>query len=176
MTSYTPARRQMITGAVAALFTVTIPSLNAAGDDITHDEEAIHQEPLFKANRKRVYEALTETRPFSKLVELSGAMQSMPAGSKAAEISGSVGGPFTIFGGHIVGRQLELVPGERIVQAWRVVDWRAGVYSIVRFELTSSGQDTKLIFDHTGFPRGAAAHLASGWEEHYWTPLRKYLV
>ena len=64
-----------------------------------------------------------------------------------------VGGTFTLFGGHIVGRHLELVPNERIVQAWRVVDWEPGWYSIARFELVEQGSGTKIVFDHLGFPR-----------------------
>jgi len=75
-----------------------------------------------------------------------------------------------------VGRQLELVPNQRIVQAWRVVDWKPGDYSIARFELTEQGSQTKVNFEHKGFPAGTAEHLASGWEEHYWEPLRKFLA
>jgi activator of HSP90 ATPase len=68
------------------------------------------------------------------------------------------------------------VPHERIVQAWREKDWPAGVYSIVRFELNQQGSETRLVFDHTGFPQGAAFHLAPGWWSHYWEPLQKYLA
>jgi activator of HSP90 ATPase len=160
----------------AGLGAIATPDLAAVENAISHAEESIHQEPVFRASRKRIYEALTDMRQFAKIVELSGAMQGTPPGTKAAEISAVAGGTFTIFGGHIVGRQVELVPNQRIVQAWRVVDWKPGVYSIARFELVEQGSDTKVAFDHTGFPQGAAEHLASGWEEHYWTPLRKFLT
>ena len=93
-----------------------------------------------------------------------------------AEISRDVGGAFTCFGGHIVGRHVELVPNERIVQAWRVVTWDPGVYSIAKFELKEQGSKTRLMFDHTGFPHGKAEHLADGWKQNYWEPLRKYLA
>jgi hypothetical protein len=39
-----------------------------------------------------------------------------------------------MFGGDISGRNVELVPGRRAVQAWRSNAWPEGVYSIVRFE------------------------------------------
>jgi len=42
----------------------------------------------------------------------------------------------SLFGGHIVGRHVELAPNERVVQAWRVADWPPGVYSIAKFELS----------------------------------------
>jgi activator of HSP90 ATPase len=76
----------------------------------------------------------------------------------------------------ILGRHIELVPNERLVQAWREKSWAPGVYSVVRFQLIDQGSSTKLVFDHTGFPQGAAGHLAPGWWSHYWEPLQKYLA
>ena len=75
---------------------------------------------------------------------------------KPAEISREVGGAFTLFGGYITGRHIELVPNERIVQAWRAGGWDPGIYSIARFELVEQGSGTKIVFDHTGFPKGEA--------------------
>ena len=100
----------------------------------------------------------------------------MRTGSAPTQISQDLGGTFSLFGGHIIGRHLELVPNQRIVQGWRVVTWDPGVYSIARFELNPQGSGTKLVFDHTGFPVGLAKHLADGWKEHYWEPMQKYLT
>lgn len=149
----------------------------SGNDEISRTAEAIHQEVVFKASRSRIYEALTDTTQFDKVSRLSAAMQSgMASGSKATEISREPGGAFTLFGGHIVGRHIELVPNERIVQAWRVVDWDPGVYSIAKFELTAQGSGTKLVFDHSAFPPGRGQHLADGWRMNYWEPLEKYLA
>jgi uncharacterized protein YndB with AHSA1/START domain len=142
----------------------------AEGDEISHKAESIHQEALFKASRKRVYEALTDAEQFTKVVRLS----KVPGGP-AAVISKEAGGAFSAFGGYITGRHIELVPNERIVQAWRAGSWEAGKYSIARFELKEQGEQTKLVFDHTGFPDGDAEHLLEGWNTNYWEPLRKYL-
>ena len=79
------------------------------------------------------------------------------------------------FGGIILGRHVELVPNRRIVQAWREVNWDPGVYSVAKFELLEQGTGSKIVFDHTGFPRGNAEHLAAGWKTHYWEPLAKFL-
>ena len=147
-------------------------------DEITHSCETIHQTVVFKANRKRVYEALTNEKEFDKVVKLSAAMRTagMSLGNKPTQIAREVGGTFTLFGGHILGRHVELVPGERIVQAWRVATWEAGVFSIARFQLSEDGGNTKLVFDHTGFPNGQGEHLASGWKGNYWEPLAKVLA
>ena len=144
---------------------------SAGAQEISHAAESIHQEVIFLASRKRVYEALTDPKQFTKVTTFSPVMKAAPA-----EISREVGGSFSCFGGHIVGRQVELVPDERIVQAWRVVTWDPGVYSIAKFELKEQGSQTRLVLDHTGFPVGKAEHLAAGWKENYWEPMRKYLA
>jgi len=155
-------------GAADSTFSSSTPEDDRNG--ISNTCERIHQEVVFKAERKRIYEALTDEKKFSQLTD------SIMKGASAAEISHEVGGAFSIFGGVIVGRHIELVPHERIVQAWREKDWPVGVYSIVRFQLDEQGSGTRLIFDHTGFPQGASVHLAPGWWSHYWEPLQKYLA
>ena len=124
----------------------------------------IHQEVVFKASAKRVYEALTDAKQFSAV-----------SGGAPAEISREAGGPFSCFGGHVLGRNLELVPNQRLVQAWRAKDWSEGTYSVVRFELREQGGQTTLVFDHAGFPAEAKPHLEGGWHKMYWEPLRQYL-
>jgi uncharacterized protein YndB with AHSA1/START domain len=145
-------------------------------DGISHSAEAIHQEVSFSATPARVYDALTDARQFSKVAQLSAAMQTMSIPNKAAEVSREAGGAFSAFGGYITGRQIELIPGQRIVQAWRTGGWNPGVYSIARFELNARGSGTKVVFDHTGFPEGQAEHLAAGWKGNYWEPLAKFLA
>ncbi len=175
-----PTRRQAIVGVAAAFGGLVVGSTRAwAGTEeaILHTAESIHQETVFKASRKRVYEALTDAKQFGKVVQLSAAMKGgMPPGAGPAEISREAGGAFTLFGGHITGRQIELVPNERIVQAWRAGGWDPGHYSIAKFELVEQGSGTKIVFDHTGFPVGQAEHLAEGWRGNYWEPLEKFLA
>ena len=172
------ARRRAIINVAIAFGGLALSSASASArgdDEISHAAESIHQEPVFKASRKRVYEALTDSKQFDKIIQFSGVMQSMPASNKPTEISREVGGAFAIFGGYITGRHVELLPNERIVQAWRVGSWPPGVYSIAKFDLVEQGSATKIVFDHTGFPKGLGEHLASGWKAHYWEPLEKLL-
>ncbi|MGH9773738.1 MAG: SRPBCC domain-containing protein [Candidatus Acidiferrales bacterium] len=150
----------------------------SGSEEVSHTAEAIHQEVLLKASPKRVYEALTDASHFDKVVQLSAAMKSgMIKGGPPTELSPEVGSAFTLFGGFIVGIQVELVPNQRIVEAWRAApDWNPGVYSIARFELTEQDSGTKLVLDHTGFPEGDGQTLAQGWKENYWEPLAKSLA
>lgn len=175
-----PTRRQAIAGVAVAISGLALGSSKAwaeANEEISHTCAAIHQEVVFKASRKRVYEALTETKQFDKVVMMSAAMKGgMPPGAAPTEIGREAGGAFALFGGYVTGRHIELVPNERIVQAWRPMSWKAGIYSIVKFELVEQGTGTRLVLDHTGFPDGTAEHLAGGWKENYWEPLEKYLT
>jgi uncharacterized protein YndB with AHSA1/START domain len=174
-----PTRRQMIAGITVAIGGVALGSTKLwaeGGEEISHTAEAIHQEPVFKASRKRVYEALTDAKQFDKVVQLSAAMKSgMAPGGKPTEISPGAGGAFSLFGGYVTGRHIELVPNERIVQAWRAGGWDPGEYSIAKFQFVEQGAGTKIVFDHTGFPKGKAEHLAEGWKINYWEPLEKFL-
>jgi activator of HSP90 ATPase len=129
---------------------------------ISRTAEAIHQEVDFRAGPALLYRALLDGKQFSALT-----------GGLTAEIAPEPGGAFALFGGQITGRVVELVSGERIVQAWRAESWDAGAWSIARFELGPRGSGTRLVLDHTGFPRGQAEHLLAGWRSHYWTALAK---
>jgi activator of HSP90 ATPase len=122
----------------------------------------IHQEIDFNTSPQLLYEALLDANQFTAF------------SGRPAEINREVGGAFSLFGGHIIGRNVELLPNHRIVQAWRVVTWPEGVYSIAKFELKPHGSGTRLVFDHIGFPEGLHDHLAEGWESNYWMLLKKY--
>jgi activator of HSP90 ATPase len=174
-----PTRRQAIVGVAMVCGGLALSSRKAwaeAEEEISHAAESIHQEPVFKASRRRVYEALTDARQFDKVIQMSGAVKSgMAKAPNPPEISREAGGAFSLFGGYVTGRHIELVPNERIVQAWRAGSWDPGIYSIARFELVEQGSGTKIVFDHTGFPKGDGEHLAAGWKMNYWEPLEKFL-
>lgn len=177
--TYTTTRRQILFAATAVLGSVPFaPSFvsTAADDELLHNADSIHQEPVFNASPARIYEALINAAQFDKVTKLSAAMQSgaIPA-DKPAQINPVAGAAFSLFGGYITGRNIELVPAKRIVQAWRPADWAPGVYSIVKFELVAQNSGTKIIFDHTGFPPGTGQHLAEGWHDNYWNPLVLFL-
>ena len=129
---------------------------------------AIHQEVSFTVAPERVYELLTNSSQFAAATE------------RPAEI-GTDGGTFSIFGGYIEGRQIELVPGQRVVQAWRGSDWAPGIYSLVRFTLTPEGKGTRLVLDHDAYPEGNSPmyptwheHLSANWPVFYFQPFAKY--
>jgi activator of HSP90 ATPase len=134
----------------------------STGSDATRT--SLHQEIDLQASPQRIYEILLDSKLFAAF------------SGEAAEIGREEGSSISMFGGVIVGRNIELVPGQRIVQAWRPKYWSPGAYSVVRFKLKAQDSHTKLILDHTGFPQGDFASLDSGWHEKYWDPLQKFLA
>lgn len=124
----------------------------------------IHQEVSINASPTAVYDVLTSSDKFARMT-----------GGRKADISTEVGGAASMFGGDIRAMNVELIPGKRVVQAWRSYRWPEGVYSIVRFELAPDGEGTKLIFDQAGYPDEAHEMLAGGWEKMYWQPMNAML-
>ena len=125
---------------------------------------SIHQEVKIEASPAAVYRVLTTSDDFAKMT-----------GGRAAEVAKDVGGRVSLFGGDIEALNVELTPERRVVQAWRSKAWPAGVYSIVRFELTPAGKGTKLAFDQAGHPAEAQAMLEGGWSKMYWEPMKAML-
>lgn len=79
---------------IAILGLNALPIVSAQSDkSIT-----IHQEIEFNATPQQLYDALLDSKQFS---EFSG---------RAAEINREVGGAFSLFKGHIVGRNVETRP------------------------------------------------------------------
>jgi activator of HSP90 ATPase len=165
-------RRQFSKSATAlAVFgAFTPPSRIVQAGEVSHSAESIRQVITLNTTSERVYRVLTDPKEFTGLMRFS----SVPA-APPAEIASNVGGAFALFAGHILGRHLEMVPGVRLVQAWRVADWPPGDFSIARFELKGQGTTTTVVLDHTGFPAGLGQHLADGWHANYWEPMKKYL-
>jgi activator of HSP90 ATPase len=168
-------RRQLISGTAVALGLLGLgarawgsgqqpTTKGVPGASTNQTRTSLHQEVRFKASAQFIFEALLSSKQFA---EFSGA---------PAQIDPKAGGAFSLFGGMIVGRNVELVPSQRIVQAWRPAHWNPGVYSLVRFALQPSGSGTLVVLDHTGFPEGDFDSLSSGWKLHYWDGLEKSLA
>lgn len=124
----------------------------------------IHQEVTIHGAPDVVFDVLMSSEKFAEMT-----------GGRAAEISREMGGEVSLFDGAISGRNVELMPGKRIVQAWRSNDWPEGVYSIVRFELGGEGDRTRLVFDQAGHPDEATEMLSGGWHQMYWEPMNAML-
>jgi activator of HSP90 ATPase len=169
----TPTRRQV--GACIAMVFCSLASGGSAfaqqapqtmeekpANPANRTRTSLHEEIDLKSDPQHIYEVLLNAKQFKAFT------------GAPAEIDPKPGGAFSMFGGQIVGRNVELVPNQRIVQAWRPTHWDPGVYSIVEFELKPRTSGTLVVLDHKGFPEGDFDHLEWGWHTHYWDPLTKY--
>jgi len=132
-------------------------------------EMAIHQEALIAARPEQVFELLTSGRLFSA------------ATGQPADITDREGDSFSIFGGRVEGRQIELVPGHRVVQAWRFgaahpSAWEPGVYSTVRFTFEPASDGTRLVIDHSGIPAEWIEHISMGYPTFYQDPIATFFA
>jgi activator of HSP90 ATPase len=171
--AFTQTRRQAVAGIAVGLVACARvvaetqqPSMNQVPSTTPNSKRtSLHQEVDFKATPQRIYQALLSSKDFAAFT------------GAPAEIDPKPGGAFSLFGGMVVGRNVELVPNQRIVQAWRVVaDFPDGVYTIVKFELKPRDSQTSVILDQTGFAEGDFDHLSAGWHSHYWEPLKVFLA
>ena len=116
----------------------------------------------FVASPARVFDAYLDSRRQSRITGLPARMSRRP------------GARFESGGGYIHGVNVEILPGRRIVQAWRGDDWPEGAYSILRLEFRKQGTGTRLLVDHRGIPESATRGVARGWHEHFWRPMQRH--
>lgn len=85
------------------------------------------------------------------------------------------GAPFTAWDGYISGTNLELRPGERIVQAWRTTEFPEGAPdSRVEITLTATATGTQLRLAHSEIPEGQADNYKQGWKDYYFAPMKEH--
>ena len=89
-------------------------------------------------------------------------------------ISPIEGAQFSAWDGYIHGRNLELVPGRRIVQSWRTTDFKVDEPdSHIEITLEPVGDQTKLTLRHSNLPAHGNKY-EKGWFEAYFIPMEKY--
>jgi len=86
-----------------------------------------------------------------------------------------VNGKHTAWNGYISGKNLELVTGKKIVQTWRTTEFAADDEdSILDLSFETKGKSTIIHLYHHNIPKGQAKAYKSGWEKHYFAPMKKY--
>ena len=91
-----------------------------------------------------------------------------------ARVSAKVGGRFSAWDGYISGKNLRLVLGRRIIQAWRTTEFAVSDPDSqidIQFEKVASG--TKITLHHIGIPPHQSDYQ-SGWIECYFSPMKAY--
>ena len=126
--------------------------------------KTIKQKVRFNAAPRAVYDLLADSR---KRTEVTG---------RKAAISRHVGGVFSTDNGRVTGVNVDLVPGKRLVQAWRHHDFPDGIYSMAAITLapTASG-GTELVLTHRGVPKHLIPETEDYWRQCYWARMKERL-
>lgn len=118
----------------------------------------LHLEPVFNTTTDQLYMTLLDGNRIAAWSRSAPKIEPFPP---------AVGSEFHIFGGSILGKLLKLVPNERIVQTWRLEDWKAGHYSTLDIELIQGSSDSKMVVKWSGIPIGEEDRVRNNFEEYY---------
>ncbi|MFI4996945.1 MAG: SRPBCC domain-containing protein [Hyphomicrobiales bacterium] len=120
---------------------------------------------IMPASAQEVYEAWLDSLAHS---QMTGGEASM-SDETDAEVSA--------WDGYISGRNLHLVPGERIVQSWRTTNF-SGEHedSVITLSLEETEDGTLLTLVHSNVPDEQTSYERGGWETHYFEPMKAYFA
>ena len=94
-----------------------------------------------------------------------------------ASMSDEIDAEVSAWDGYITGRNLELVPGERIVQSWRTTQFTdEHEDSIITMTLEGVEDGTVLTLVHSNVPDGQTSYEQGGWQEYYFEPMKEYFA
>ena len=89
-----------------------------------------------------------------------------------AVMSTEPGSEFELWGGSIVGKNLEFEEGKKIVQQWYFDGQEQA--SIVTIKLHKHMQGTSVELRHTNIPDEVYEDFADGWDSSYFGPLEEF--
>jgi uncharacterized protein YndB with AHSA1/START domain/ketosteroid isomerase-like protein len=124
----------------------------------------VAHEVTLSASPAEVFEALMDSAQHTKFT------------GAPAQIDRKPCGVFSLYGGQLTGKTLELEPNRLIVQAWRAENWPKGHYSQVTFTLepVDNGRQTQLSLMQTGVPADKFEDINQGWRKYYWSKMAPY--
>jgi uncharacterized protein YndB with AHSA1/START domain len=118
---------------------------------------------IIPASPLEVYEAWLDSLGHSEMT-----------GSEA-QMSDEVGAEVSAWGGYISGRNLELVPGERIVQSWRTSEFDdEHADSVITITFEAADEGTLLTLVHSNVPDDQRSYEEGGWQSNYFDPMVVY--
>ena len=127
--------------------------------------KSIKQTVTFDAPPEKVYQLIMDQRKHAAFT-----------GGKVT-MSTKINGKFNVFDGYCQGYNIELVEGQKIIQAWHFAEegWPDDHYSICTFKFEPAENKTKLVFLQTDVPKHKVEDLKAGWKQYYWESMKVYL-
>jgi activator of HSP90 ATPase len=127
--------------------------------------KTIKQKVKFQASPLTIYNLMTNPKNHQAFT------------GRSASNDEVIGGRFSSYGGTIVGINVDLLPGQRIVQAWRERSFPEGIFSMATFILAPTRNGgTELTLIHRGVPKDLIPRISIEWREHYWDKIKGFLI
>jgi uncharacterized protein YndB with AHSA1/START domain len=123
--------------------------------------KTIKQSYLIQASIQDVWRALTESVVINKW------------GGGPAKMTDSEGAMFSLWGGDIHGKNLEVKTNKLLRQEWISGNWKTP--SIVTFTLTEKDTNVRVELLHERVPNEEAKEISDGWNDYYLGSIKDYL-
>lgn len=123
-----------------------------------YNTTSLHLEPVFNTTAEQLYLALLDPQ------RIAAWTRSPPLIEPAPAKEGSV---MRLFGGSITGKVTQLVENERIVQDWRLEDWKDGHFAELDISLNQGSSETNMVVKLSGVPVGEEDRVRGNFEEYY---------
>jgi activator of HSP90 ATPase len=92
-----------------------------------------------------------------------------------AKLSNKVNGKYTAWDEYISGKNVELVPGKKIIQTWRTTEFADNAPdSTVELTFEEKNGKTTLHLYHHGLQKGDGKKYTDGWRDFYFEPMKVY--
>jgi len=116
----------------------------------------------FPASPEEIYLAWLDSEGHSKIT------------GSPARVSSKVNEGFEAWDGYIFGKNLELEPGRRILQAWRTTEFDPSEPdSLVEIVFEPVQNGTKVTLHHSKLPPHGSQYQ-QGWIDNYFQPMKEY--
>ena len=90
----------------------------------------------------------------------------------SAVMSEEEGSEFSLWEGDITGRNIQIIPNQKVVQEWFFGDQE--VKSIVTIVIEPDRENSKVTVEHTNIPDEDFADIAEGWREYYFGAINNF--
>jgi uncharacterized protein YndB with AHSA1/START domain len=131
-----------------------------------------------KATTKAIQQAIRFAAPPEELFEMYvDSKKHSAATGAAARMSREAGGSFTAWNGQLRGKNLLVVPGRLVMQAWRATHWpKSNPDSLLLLTFTPAPGGGQVELAHMNVPAHDHAGVTKGWPKYYWEPWKKYIA
>lgn len=123
-----------------------------------YNTSTLHFEPTFNTSAEQLYITFLEKN------RIGAWTRSEPMFSSDML---SLNSEFSLFGGNISGKIIELKPNSQIKQLWRLNSWKAGHFAELEFNFYQGDSETKMDVLFKGIPIGQEDVVQGNFEDYY---------